>query len=333
MNHLQQFNNTPGAIIHDNEVTDSDVLSGRGNGVAYREGNKFYTRLIKENQDEYQNHANGKRKKQIASGILDIINSQEPSGRFLKGKKDEAFVWVVQNEHFAMKKVTQALREKKSNKASMKEKTTTAPEEKVDTCERSSILKKRAMKNHSSKVFIESCGGEKSPEPDLITSEETKVEKIVNPDYRPMKRSVNGDSKQRFYKWMSSVSRLKLLQNSVQSIGESTNGDGLSVEEIQDAMVKLSEGGLFEEDADGSDGSNEIDGHDLNQAGSSKFMRDMSLFSMASIASNIKDDDLREAMLKLTADEEINKSLAKLNISSQDVTDKSGEKINGVVAV
>ena len=99
-----------------------------------------------------------------------------------------------------------------------------------------------------------------------------------------MKRSVNGDSKQvsnmvlecyipsyheslclisfdthsiqqRFYKWMSSVSRLKLLQNSVQSIGESTNGDGLSVEEIQDAMVKLSEGGLFEEDADGSDGS------------------------------------------------------------------------------
>ncbi len=151
MNHSQQLNLTPGESVHDTEVTDSDVLSGRGNGVAYREGNKFYTRLIKENQEEYQNHANGKRKKQIASGIMDIIKSQDPPGRFLKSKKDEAFVWVVQNDHFAMKKVTQALREKPKHLKGLPP-SPPAEEQSEGSEQRQSL--KRSIKNHSSKVRL-----------------------------------------------------------------------------------------------------------------------------------------------------------------------------------
>mmetsp|Transcript_15840 Transcript_15840/g.23826 ORF Transcript_15840/g.23826 Transcript_15840/m.23826 type:complete len:335 (+) Transcript_15840:243-1247(+) len=332
MNQLQQFNHTPGDTINDSEVTDTDVLSGRGNGVAYREGNIFYSRLIKENQDEYQNHANTKRKKQIATGIIDIIKSQEPPGRFLKSKKHEAFVWVVQNDHFAMKKVTQALREKPKTKAAPAAEKKPTEEKVPEEGERDSI-RKRSMKNHSSKILIESIkgGDEEFPiVPDLVTSDSAsaQVEKVVNPNYRPMKRSVKGDSKQRYYKWMSSISRLKLLQNSVQSIGPDGNEE-VSPEEVQDAMLLLSsdnfdgEDDVDTDDKDGSDGS---DGCDEKPSSAAILVKEMSFKSFSTIGSNIKDDDLRDAMLKL-ASENINLSMANLNISKEDVTDKKSNVV------
>lgn len=105
-------NMEPGSDVHETEVTESDVLSGRGNGVAGHEGNVFYTRLIKDNKEEYQGNTSGKTKRQIALRIIDIIKAQDPPGRFLKSKKDEPFVWSVQEDSVAIKKVTQALREK-----------------------------------------------------------------------------------------------------------------------------------------------------------------------------------------------------------------------------
>ena len=118
-----------GSKIHDTQLTDSDVLSGRGNGVAGHEGNKFYTRLIKENQPEYQSITNSKKKKQIALSIIDIIKNQDPPGRFLKSKRNEAYMWIVQDDVFAMKKVTQALREKpKVRKKGGQEEEETAPQ-------------------------------------------------------------------------------------------------------------------------------------------------------------------------------------------------------------
>ncbi len=140
---------------------------------------------------------------------------------------------------------------------------------------------------------------------------------------------------------MSSVSRLKLLQNSVQSIGEGSNGEGLSPDEIQDAMVKLSADDIGER-VDGSDGSDEadeldeldefdgsdtLDELDLKPISSTKLvLHDMSFKSISTTDSNIKDEDLREAMLRLTSDE-INKSMANLNISSKDVADEKNEVV------
>merc|ERR1739844_893041 len=94
-----------------------------------------------------------------------------------------------------MKKVAQALREKPKAKA------TSADEEKATEDKERESMRKRAMKNHSSKILIESLNDEEFPnniEADFVASDTpaTQVEKVVNPNYRPMKRSVKGDSKQ-----------------------------------------------------------------------------------------------------------------------------------------
>ena len=105
----------PGEIVNDCEVTATDVLNGKGKGVAQRDGNIFYSRLIKANLDEYQAQKVTKLKKEIARRVVDIIKAQEPEGRFLKsatGAK-HSLVWIIQDDKFAMKKVTQALREKR----------------------------------------------------------------------------------------------------------------------------------------------------------------------------------------------------------------------------
>jgi hypothetical protein len=130
--------------IHDSEVTDNDVLAGKGNGVANRPGNMFYTRVIKNHQEAYKSGLNAKIKKAVAQKVLDIIKGQEPEGRFLKPKPDESFKWVIQNESFAMKKITQALREKPKSKAASK--TAASEGDNRDS------IKKRTMDNRSKMV-------------------------------------------------------------------------------------------------------------------------------------------------------------------------------------
>ena len=114
-----------GSYVHQTAVTNSDILSGRGNGVAGHEGNKFYLQLIKDHQQAYQggpllssDTPSPKQKKQIAMKIIDTVKGQNPPGRFLKSSKnsDEAFMWFEQDDQSVMNKVLQALREKPKKK-------------------------------------------------------------------------------------------------------------------------------------------------------------------------------------------------------------------------
>ena len=105
----------PGHIVDDINVTSTDVLSERGKGASAREGNKFYLRLIRQYKDEYQNQPTTKLKRKVAQRVLDIIKYQEPQGRFMKSVGGKRKAWVVQDDTFAMTKITQALREKIKN--------------------------------------------------------------------------------------------------------------------------------------------------------------------------------------------------------------------------
>lgn len=79
------FNTTdPGHVVRDIDVTKSDVLSERGKGVLAREGNEFYSRMIKHHREEYQNEKTIISKRKIVEKVLDIIKLQDPPGRFMK---------------------------------------------------------------------------------------------------------------------------------------------------------------------------------------------------------------------------------------------------------
>lgn len=112
------YSNRPGDIVLDHDVTSTDVLSGKGKGVAAREGNQFYSRLIKTNKDEYLARKTVKLKKEVARSVLMILKNQDPPARFMKGATGEnnSQIWIIQDDKFANKKITQALREKRDKK-------------------------------------------------------------------------------------------------------------------------------------------------------------------------------------------------------------------------
>ena len=103
----------PGHIVDDVDITSSDILSGKGKGPAAALGNKFFSKLIRQYKYEYQNQINNKLKRRIAQRVLDNIKNQEPPGRFVKSTGGKIKAWVVQDDSFAMSKISQALREKR----------------------------------------------------------------------------------------------------------------------------------------------------------------------------------------------------------------------------
>lgn len=99
-------------------ITKSDVLYGKGNGVAKHLGNQYFSELIKQYQEEYQSYCNrvasNLRKNAIAMGIIELIKCQDPPGRFLVQQKKHG-PWTEQEDPDLIRgKVTQALREKRT---------------------------------------------------------------------------------------------------------------------------------------------------------------------------------------------------------------------------
>ena len=120
-------------IVTRSEVRDSDILCCRGNGVIRHPGNKFYLQLIKQYQHIYQRTQqplSAHEKRIIVTHIVDVVESSDPPGRFLRlvgkqssvGNNDgtggvdpaqaEELFHVIQDRESRMKKVSQALREK-----------------------------------------------------------------------------------------------------------------------------------------------------------------------------------------------------------------------------
>merc|ERR1712045_857486 len=90
---------------------DSDVLSGRGNGVGCHPGNHKFREIAKQYHPQYINGATTREKTQIVMNIMKKIESS--GGRFLKldHKNDYRGEWVCMTLDESRKKTAQAHRD------------------------------------------------------------------------------------------------------------------------------------------------------------------------------------------------------------------------------
>ena len=109
-------------LIPYKDVTDSDVLCGRGNGPANHKGNQFLCRLITKYcgvyHDKLKRRTTRKDKNNIVLEIINKVKMQDPPGRFLSLKEDvgTGLVWIQLNERAEKLKISQALRDAKKYK-------------------------------------------------------------------------------------------------------------------------------------------------------------------------------------------------------------------------
>jgi len=92
------------------QVTINDVLCGRGGLTNNHPGNVFFRSLVRNRQEAYL-FASKRDKAFVAHGIVDVIRTLKPPGRFLK-KDRKVDVWVEIGNKKAREKTSQALREK-----------------------------------------------------------------------------------------------------------------------------------------------------------------------------------------------------------------------------
>jgi len=99
-------------IIYHSQITDRDVLCGRGGLTNHHEGNRRFRSIVADHQGEYMT-AKKHDKADIARRIVGII--REEGGRFLKSMEGKASSgggrWVEVGDQKAREKTSQALRE------------------------------------------------------------------------------------------------------------------------------------------------------------------------------------------------------------------------------
>jgi hypothetical protein len=300
--------------VKESDLTDSDVVGGKGNGAANRPGNIFYTRLFKAQQSEYQSKSpenTAKNKKRIAQNIINTIKQQDPPGRFLKESK-AAFVWTVMNEKKIMEKVMQALREKPKDK---KATSSFCETRQLDDNRNSTYNKKRSINHDSSRCLIKR---DNLGSPMSVMSSETID--VINPNYRPVKRSIKGDSRRRFFQWANSVSRLDLhvlLNSSIKSIDVDSESAAIHVISQEDVKAGL--------DEISSDNIDDV----VQTSMKPTLVADIST-STFTLEKEESNQDFRKQMLGL-ANGDINISMANLtlnmNKSDNDLTDAVSESV------
>lgn len=97
-------------------ITDNDILPGRGNGSNNSPGNQKYRHIIKQNKVQYD-AANMKEKREIAASIFNDIKQWTPTpGRFLKKAQENN--WEELTEKKAIDKIRQSLRDLPSSSSS-----------------------------------------------------------------------------------------------------------------------------------------------------------------------------------------------------------------------
>jgi hypothetical protein len=100
-------------IINDHyEVHDHDVLFGRGNRTYYHPGNGFYRDLISKQCEKYNTPCSQREMCNICKNIYDSINAQDPPGKLLRECKNQIDHWESVSEDDAIKKISQAFRDK-----------------------------------------------------------------------------------------------------------------------------------------------------------------------------------------------------------------------------
>jgi hypothetical protein len=89
---------------------DTDVLLGRGNGIANYPGNLMFRQTVCAHRQLYEN-AYRSEKQSVAKQVIDSISSLDPPGRFIELTKGGKYVLVPIEK--VLEKTCQALREKK----------------------------------------------------------------------------------------------------------------------------------------------------------------------------------------------------------------------------
>lgn len=92
------------------QLTNNDVLCGRGGLTNHHPGNVFFRRMVRMRQEDYL-RASKRDKAGVARDIVDTIRKLDPSGRFLKKDKNKPGQWVEIGNRKAREKTSQALRE------------------------------------------------------------------------------------------------------------------------------------------------------------------------------------------------------------------------------
>lgn len=92
------------------QTSETDVLSGRGNGVATRPGNAYFRRLVYFHKDAYV-EADRDGKIAVAKTVIAAIHKLTPPGRFLE-KDPRGAGWREMTDRQVFLKTCQALREK-----------------------------------------------------------------------------------------------------------------------------------------------------------------------------------------------------------------------------
>ena len=101
--------NLPMNVHYVTEITDNDVLCGRGGATNVHLGNRRFRRIVKDYQQTYLT-AKKKDKPAVASFVVDLIRKKCPPGRFLK-KDTNHNAWYDVGDVKAREKTSQALRE------------------------------------------------------------------------------------------------------------------------------------------------------------------------------------------------------------------------------
>ena len=100
------------------EITDLDVLMGRGGRSNHHPGNHYYLSLIAKTKPRYKECTTKSEKTRVAQDVVDFIH-HERKGRFLELEKETDRWYVVENKK-ARTKAGQALRDENTPAARAK---------------------------------------------------------------------------------------------------------------------------------------------------------------------------------------------------------------------
>lgn len=102
-----------GAITRIRTPHPHDVLAGRGGGINSHEGNKVFREHVKVFKNAYNLAACKAEKARVARKVVELVQAQNPPGRFLQRDSDTGVgsYWTEIDDAKAMAKTSQALRE------------------------------------------------------------------------------------------------------------------------------------------------------------------------------------------------------------------------------
>lgn len=96
--------------VHRNELSQNDVLCGRGGCINAYPGNLQFRTICGKLKDAYRSSKTNGEKNRIVEGIVRTIRSMDPPGRFLKEDSSSDDCWVEIGDDKAKSKIVQIMR-------------------------------------------------------------------------------------------------------------------------------------------------------------------------------------------------------------------------------